>query len=231
MRTQWDYAHTNSINPSVSYHHCGEILRDGFYNSPKWDGAKAKKYLIFCSQGSVPIKGLHQVLRAISLLSREFPEIHIRVAGQDITKTGRIYGRNKLPGYGKILRSIMKRHNLDDRIKFLGMLNEEEMLREYLRASVFICPSSIENSPNSIGEAQILGVPTIASFVGGSPDMVVSGQSGLLYRFEEVEMLAEYIRQVFLDETISLLIVEKWHFSRKGKARPRGNFLPNPRNL
>jgi len=73
------------------------------------------------------------------------------------------------------------------------------MIEEYQNAHVFVCPSSIENSPNSLGEAQLIGTPSIAAYVGGVPDMVIHGQTGLLYRFEEVEMLAEHIRNVFTD--------------------------------
>ena len=71
------------------------------------------------------------------------------------------------------------------------------MLNAYLKAHVFVCPSSIENSPNSLGEAQILGVPSIGSYVGGSPDMIAHNESGLLYRFEEYEMLAYHIMDIF----------------------------------
>lgn len=62
-----------------------------------------------------------------------------------------------------------------------------------LKSNIFICPSSIENSPNSLGEAQLLGVPCIASFVGGIPDMIPSKACGSMYRFEEIEMLADII--------------------------------------
>ena len=82
---------------------------------------------------------------------------------------------------------------------FIGNLNAEEMKQEYLRSNVFICPSSIENSPNSLGEAQILGVPCLASYVGGIADMM-RGNENNLYRFEEVEVLAEKVCNVFAAE-------------------------------
>ena len=58
-------------------------------------------------------------------------------------------------------------------------------------------PSAIENSPNSLCEAQILGVPTIASYCGGTPTLVEDGKSGFLYRYEEFEMLAQTIIRLF----------------------------------
>ena len=96
------------------------------------------------------------------------------------------------------------------------------MIKEYLNAHVFVCPSSIENSPNSVGEVQLLGVPVIASYAGGMPNMVVYGETGMLYRFEEVEMLAEHIRRVFTDHTLArhlsengIKAAEKRHHQRE----------------
>ena len=83
-------------------------------------------------------------------------------------------------------------------ISFLGPLNEEKMVESYLKSNIFICPSSIENSPNSLGEAQILGVPCIASYVGGVPDMIEDNKTGMLYRFEDYKILAAKIREIFL---------------------------------
>ena len=70
------------------------------------------------------------------------------------------------------------------------------MKKEYLQANVFICPSSVENSPNSLGEAQILGTPCISAYVGGTMDMM-KGNEENLYRFEEVVMLADKICNIF----------------------------------
>ena len=94
------------------------------------------------------------------------------------------------------MRHLIKTNNLEENISFTGRLDAEEMKQEYLNANVFICPSSIENSPNSLGEAQLLGVPVIASYVGGIPDMM-RGDESHLYRFEEIEMLSEIIKQLF----------------------------------
>ena len=109
----------------------------------------------------------------------------------------------KLSGYGSYIRNLIKKLNLIEHVDFIGTLTEEQMVEEYKNAHLFICPSSIENSPNSLGEAQLLGVPVIASYVGGIPDMVTHGETGLLYRFEEVEMLAEHIRSIFSNDNLA----------------------------
>jgi glycosyltransferase involved in cell wall biosynthesis len=84
-----------------------------------------------------------------------------------------------------------------EHVEFLGPLSEDQMIEQYLQSNVFVCPSSIENSPNSLAEAQMLGVPNISSFVGGTLNMVKHGKNGFLYRFEEIEMLAYYIDEIF----------------------------------
>lgn len=197
-RTSWDKAHTWAINPNANYYVCNEILRSEFYDGSLWTYDKCVPYTIFLSQGSYPLKGLHQVLKAMPLILQHFPKTTIRIAGGDITQNKGLYGLLHYTGYGKIVRNLIKRYNLSDKVKFLGPLNASQMKEEYLRCNVFVCPSSIENSPNSLGEAQMLGVPCIGSYVGGVPDFM-KGNEQYMYRFEEIEMLAEKICLIFAD--------------------------------
>jgi L-malate glycosyltransferase len=203
-RTSWDYTHAKTINPKINYHFCNEILRDSFYNSSKWNVNHKNEFTIFLSQATEPLKGLHQVIKAVALLKEDFPEIKIRIAGQNILRNTSLLERFKRGGYGSYLQNMIVKFKLQKHICFTGTLGEEQMVAEYKNAHIFICPSSIENSPNSLGEAQLIGVPTISAYVGGIPDMVTHGESGLLYRFEEVEMLAENIREIFTNDNLAV---------------------------
>ena len=89
------------------------------------------------------------------------------------------------------------------------ILNLTKNYEQLLKCNIFICPSSIENSPNSLAEAQILGVPSIASFVGGIPDMIEDKKTGLLYRFEEIEMLGVFICDVFEKKSLKELSINE----------------------
>lgn len=195
-RTSWDRAHIWSINPKAKYYFCNETLRDEFYEG-KWEYCKCHPHTIFISQGNYPIKGLHQIIRAMPLVLRYYPDAEIRVAGAIVSKTTTWKQRLMQTGYGRLLQSMIRDNSVRGHIVFLGSLNGEQMKTEYLRANLFICPSSIENSPNSLGEAQILGVPCIASYVGGTMDMISCKDCGELYRFEEIEMLAWKICESF----------------------------------
>jgi len=195
-RTSWDRARTWAINPNADYHFCYETLREEFYDSSIWSYSDCIKHSIFLSQAEYPIKGFHQVLKAIPLVLRDFPDTTIRIAGYDITSSSGIKGFIHFTGYGNYIKRLIRKYRLEKAITFVGNLNAEKMKQEYLKANLFICPSSIENSPNSLGEAQILGVPCIGSYVGGVMDMM-KGNEQNLYRFEEVEMLAYKICEVF----------------------------------
>lgn len=196
-RTSWDRAHVWAINPDAQYHFCNETLRPEFYNGETWEYEKCVPHTIFLSQATYPIKGLHVVLKAMPLILKHFPDTQIRLAGRDITRSKEgISERMKLSGYGKLIKLLIKKHELERCICFLGNLDAKEMIKEYLRANVFICPSSIENSPNSLGEAQILGTPVVASYAGGIPDMM-KGNEDNLYRYNDYEILARKVCSVF----------------------------------
>ena len=133
------------------------------------------------------------------LIIKHHPETKVYVAGNDFTNKSRW----RLGGYGKFIKTLIKKLRLENYIIFTGPLSEKEMCQQYLKAHVFVSPSSIENSSNSISEAQLLGVPCVASYVGGIEDMVKNNETGLLYRFEEIEMLAKAVCTIFTDHKLT----------------------------
>lgn len=190
-RTEWDKIHSWAINPRAKYYHVGETLRDSFYNY-KWKYETCIPYSIFVSQGSYPIKGLHKLLEALPIVLREFPDTKVYVAGTDIQNRPWY----KLSSYGNYIKRIIKKYNLENIVTYTGSLNEEQMCKQYLRSNLFVCCSVIENSPNSLGEAQVLGMPHLATFAGGIPE-IVNYNKDVLYRFEESAILADKICNVF----------------------------------
>ena len=203
-RTSWDKAHSWATNPQANYHFCNEILRNKFYEST-WTLKNCEKNSIFLSQAHYPIKGFQQIIKALPLILRHYPNTKIYVAGNNFF-TNRGW---RLNGFGNHIRSLMKAYSVTNNIIFTGLLSETEICNRYLSSHVFICPSSIENSPNSIGEAQLLGVPCVASYVGGIANMVTDGETGLLYRFEEFEMLAAAVCRIFANDSLALKLSEK----------------------
>jgi glycosyltransferase involved in cell wall biosynthesis len=53
------------------------------------------------------------------------------------------------------------------------------MKEQYLRCNAYVCVSSIENSPNSLAEAMLMGTPVVAGLVGGMESMISPGEGWL----------------------------------------------------
>lgn len=202
-RTSWDRSCCWAINPHAKFHFCNETLRDSFYKR-KWDYNSCEKHTIFLSQAHYPIKGFHKLIESLPLIIRIYPDTHVYVAGTDFFT--RDFLRN---GYSCYINSLIDKNGLREHIHFLGNLQERDMVDQFLKANVFICPSAIENSPNSVGEAQLLGVPCIGSYVGGVMDMIIDGETGFLYRFEETALLAMRVCEIFRDNDLCNRLSEK----------------------
>ena len=195
-RTDWDEACTKEINPNIKYHFCNESLRDSFY-SGVWKYQNCEKHTIFMSQASTPIKGLHFMLRAMPEILRVYPDAHLYVAGNDLTKTDNLYCKLKISSFAKYIKSLIDKYELKDKVTFTGALTEQKMKERFLKSNVFVSPSTIENSPNSLGEAMLLGVPCISSDVGGVKNLMKHEEEGYVYQPDASYMLAYYVKKIF----------------------------------
>lgn len=180
-RTDFDRFYARKWNPDAAYHPMNETLRSCFYQG-SWPAKNYEPHTIFVSQGDYPIKGLHYLLAALPELVRAYPDVKVKVAGADLTRQDTLKDRLKRSGYGRYLRELLSGEGLAERVGFLGRLSAEEMKREYLTCGAYVCCSALENSPNSMGEAMLLGVPCVTADVGGIPNLFVHGEDGLLYR-------------------------------------------------
>jgi glycosyltransferase involved in cell wall biosynthesis len=204
-RTDWDRACIKQINSKAKYYKCNETLRQSFYED-KWNLESCEKHSIFFTQSSMPIKGFHKLLEAMPLVLNEFPDTKIYITGTPKTLAKDIKSRLSIRTYDRYLQKLIKRYHLADKVRYLGNLDEKEMKEAFLKANVFVSASSIENSPNSVGEAMLLGVPTVSSFVGGVNSMIKDKRDGLLYAFDAEYMLAYYICEIFRNPIFSEMI-------------------------
>lgn len=202
-RTSWDRVCTTQINPDLNYFHCNETLRGEFYHH-SWRLDNCEKYSIFLSQGQYSIKGFHYMLEAMPLILKRFPEAKIYVSGKNIVKRDSLKDKILFTYYGKYIKKIIKEKNLEKNVVFTGVLNEKEMCDRFLNSHVFVSPSTIENESNSLSEAKILGVPSVASYVGGVTDRIKHDYDGFTYQHDAPYMLAHYVCEVFENEELAL---------------------------
>ena len=109
------------------------------------------------------------MLTALPAIREKYPDVKVYVAGPDLTRYCTLKQKLKISGYGKYLRRLIKDNGIGERVIFLGRLNARQMRDQYLKCGLFVCPSSVENSPNSLGEAMLLGMPCVSADVGGGP--------------------------------------------------------------
>ncbi|MBQ6696764.1 MAG: glycosyltransferase family 4 protein [Lachnospiraceae bacterium] len=179
-RTHWDKAFTAETNPKVQYHFMNETLRSNFYQGI-WQAEQCEKHSIFLSQGDYPIKGLHYMLKAMPRILEQYPDAKVYVAGNSIANYETWKDKLKISSYGKYILELIQEYDLKDKVVFLGKLNAEQMKNRFLKSNLFVCPSAIENSPNSLGEAMLLGVPCVTAQVGGVASIFEDGVDGVAY--------------------------------------------------
>ena len=224
-RTSFDKAETGKINPDARYYHMNETMRPCFYMG-KWSEKKAETHSIFLSQGDYPLKGFHFMLSAMPKILEKYPDAHLYVAGNNIIGKG----ESKYPyfmrasAYGKYIKSLIAKGHLKKKVTMVGMLNDLQMKEQFLRSSVFVCPSVIENSPNSLGEAMLLGVPIAASRIGGIPDMVSENKDGVLFEKGNVDDIVKAILQIWDEPVIAAVYGDNASAHARITHNPDNNF-------
>jgi glycosyltransferase involved in cell wall biosynthesis len=201
-RTDFDRLETKKINENRVYHKINETLRTPFYGEV-WDINKAKKHSILFSQGNYPLKGLHFMLEALPEIKKKFPDVKLYIAGDRIVPDETMKSRLKVSSYGKYLHGLIRKYGIRDHVVFLGSLNAEEMIQAYLDNRVFVSSSVIENSPNSVAEAMLLGMPVVSSNVGGVPSMIDNQVEGLLTKEADIDELVDAVVRIFTDDDLA----------------------------
>ena len=201
-RTEFDYKAVKEINKNNTYYFMNETLRSNFYGK-EWDYKKCQPNSIFLSQGDYPIKGLHFLLKAMPVILADFPKTQVYVAGDVITRYTTWKEKLKISSYGKYIRDLIIENKLQNHITFLGRLDAVSMCNQFLNSHLFLSPSVIENSPNSVGEAMLLGMPVVSSDVGGVSSMMIHEKEGLLYPCEDTQALADSVIRIFKDEQLA----------------------------
>jgi len=163
-RTEFDAGYVRAHNPQAEISHIDEAVSRVFFGV-NW-AVRDSGNLLFVG-ALKERKGIEDVLTAMHLLKNSRPA-HLRVVGCGTVK------------YRISLLNRCSQLGISDRVEFLGHKSSEEIAGLHERSQVFVLPSHVENSPNSVAEAMVSGVPVIASRVGGIPSMIRHLETGML---------------------------------------------------
>ncbi len=147
----------------------------------------AEQKLIVCVGRFAPEKGHRYLITALNLLKQ-----------QDIAWRCTFLGEGELEAE---LRSLVETYGLSEQVAFPGFC--EDVFSVLLTADVFVLPSLHESSPNALIEAMAVGMPCVASDVGGIVDLIEDRKNGLGVPPEDSEALASALHQLLTNPDLA----------------------------
>lgn len=188
-RTEWDKNIVKYYSHDARYYHCEEAIRPEILHSKlTWTFTPRKKMRIVTISSASSLKGNNTILHTAKLLKDFGFDFEWRVAGNMDTF--------------KLFESITNLRHTDLNIKLLGFINADEVAKELSEADVYVHTAIIDNSPNSLCEAQLIGCPVVSTYIGGIPQLVSHGHTGLLYPFNEPHTLAFTLMNIHGDRLL-----------------------------
>lgn len=145
-----------------------------------------------------PRKAVYELVQAVAAVRKAVPDVRLRVAGDT----------RQFPDYVSRIRRLVAEQGLEDNVQFLGALPEAEVLGEYARAAVLVLPSWQETLPAVVAQAMAAGVPVVSTAVGGVPDIIRDGETGLLVPRGDVAGLADALVRVLTDAPLARSLAE-----------------------
>ena len=190
-------AYCKSIDENIRFYNY-HLNPSKVFEENIWSFDGCVKNSIFTIYGSSQDKGLHQLLRAVSIVKKSVPDVkviipgafHIDPATNRLSKTG-------LSSYEKFLLKLIKEGSIEENVVFCGQLTQKEMAEHIKESNIFVNPSVMEVHAGSLREAMLVGIPSISTYCGSVGEYLLEGKNGLLYRYEEFEVLAFKILELF----------------------------------
>lgn len=189
-RTSWDSSITKLFSPCSSYFICNEALRDSFKKAAEHWVPQNNASITLCTTGNGSLwKGLDIILKTAHVLKKH----------SNLKFRWLLIGGAKNKQYIEWMEKLSFEEN---GVEFMGVLNETKLKEVLLSSDIYVHPAYIDNSPNALCEAMLLGMPCIASYVGGIPSLIQDGESGILVPVNEPYFLAEKIISLSKDKTL-----------------------------
>ena len=147
-----------------------------------------------------PQKGVEDFIRAAALVKSEYPEAKFLIIGKPSLASMNADKGSTSP-YQQWL-NLRRELNLDDCLYFCGHRSDVPQILSQVAVSVL--PSHSEGLSNTLLESMAAGAPIVATNVGGTPELVEDGVSGILVAPHSPEHLAEGIIRILGSKTLAL---------------------------
>lgn len=182
-RTHFDTGFVRQLNPDAKIFDIPEAMNPVFWEGQWADPADNR--ILFVG-GGASRKGLHELMDAVSVVAKDVPDVSVDVVGICTVEQQKIFGEAaQAAGF---------------KIRFHGFRNASEIATLHRQCRLFVLCSSNENSPNTLAEAMVSGMPCVAYNVGGVSSMFEDGKSGLLIKPHDVAALASGVAGLLVDK-------------------------------
>ncbi|MEE1317329.1 MAG: glycosyltransferase, partial [Prevotella sp.] len=168
-RTKWDYDCTLAMNPHRKYYHCDELIRTEFHEH-QWTSRNCRKTIHLATTIS---SGIYKGFETIFLTASQ-----LKTIGVDIVWN--IIGVSSDDNTVKSTEKLLGINHKDINIKLRGRKDAAEIIEILKETDIYIQASHIENSPNNVCEAMLLGMPIIATMAGGTSSLLADNKEGYL---------------------------------------------------
>ena len=157
-----------------------------------------------------PRKGQRILIEAFDSIATECPEWKLRLAG---------YMGDK--DYFKGIQNMHATKRLAGRLEFTGPLNRADTAEIMFGSAIFVLPSQGEGLPLSLQEAMFRGCACVGTTVGGIPELIEHGRTGLLVPPNNPAALADALRELIAQPALRRELAERGRASilEKGMTR------------
>ena len=187
-RTDWDKRVIYLMNSQSQYFYCNEVLRPFMYQR-KWVYKNNGRVVLISIMNPQIYKGLDIILETAQLLKHK----------TKMQFEWNIIGLEHHNRVARVIEKVKRTSFKDNSIFFKGVKQGDELVAELLESDLFVHCSHIDNSANSVCEAMLLGMPVVASNVGGTSSLIKSGFDGICYSSQDTYDLASIILKTAFD--------------------------------
>lgn len=212
-RTYWDDYCTLALNPDRVYFIVNEILRPQFYKK-QWKGTISEDTIHIISTISAGVyKGIETAIRSAHNL-KTYSKLKFQ---------WHIVGYTENDMLLKIAEKYVGIKAKDCNMVFHGRLDADNLSDLLIDSDLYVHVSHIENSPNSVCEAMILGLPVIASNTGGTASLLENNHEGILVQDGDSYVLSGAILKLVKNPSFAVALAKA--------ARQRAILRHNPSSV